>query len=161
MTSTTDWNMQAYAGAGYVAVAVDFHGSTGYGQKFTDAITGDWGGAPYIDLMKGVDYVLAQYSFIDRHHMGALGASYGGYMVNWIAGHTDRFQCIVSHDGSFDQTGMYYSTEELWFPEWEFRGTARDPVEAAVLPRREPPCAQAEEQPVVARNDDRVAGPMV
>ena len=117
------WNMQAYAGAGYVAVAVDFHGSTGYGQKFTDAITGDWGGAPYIDLMKGLDYVLAHYSFIDRHHMGALGASYGGYMVNWIAGHTDRFQCIVSHDGSFDQTGMYYSTEELWFPEWEFRGT--------------------------------------
>ena len=117
------WNFQAYTGAGYVAVAIDFHGSTGYGQAFTDAINGDWGGRPYEDLMKGLDYVLASYPYIDADRVGALGASYGGYMINWIAGHTDRFKCLVSHDGEFDEKASYYTTEELWFPEWEWGGT--------------------------------------
>jgi dipeptidyl aminopeptidase/acylaminoacyl peptidase len=116
------WNPQAYAGAGYVTVTIDFHGSTGYGQAFTDAIRGDWGGKPYEDLMKGLDHVLATYDYVDPSRMGALGASYGGWMVNWIAGHTDRFKCLVSHDGEFSVEASYYSTEELWFPEWDLLG---------------------------------------
>ncbi len=116
------WNPQAYAGAGYVTVAINFHGSTGFGQAFTDAIRRNWGAAPYEDLMQGLDYVLATYGFVDRDRMGALGASYGGYMINWIAGHTDRFKCLVSHDGEFDTRTSYYTTEELWFPEWEQGG---------------------------------------
>jgi dipeptidyl aminopeptidase/acylaminoacyl peptidase len=117
------WNPQAYAGAGYAAVMVDFHGSTGYGQEFTDAIRGDWGGAPFEDLMKGLDHALARYPFLDGDRACALGASYGGYMVNWIAGNTDRFRCLVSHDGNLDEHSSYYMTEELWFPEWEHGGT--------------------------------------
>jgi dipeptidyl aminopeptidase/acylaminoacyl peptidase len=117
------WNPQAYAGAGYAVVMVDFHGSTGYGQAFTDAINDDWGGAPYEDLMKGLDYALAHYPFLDGTRVGGLGASYGGYMINWILGHTDRFKCLVCHDGNLDERMAYYDTEELWFPEWEHRGT--------------------------------------
>jgi dipeptidyl aminopeptidase/acylaminoacyl peptidase len=117
------WNPQAYAGAGYVVATVDFHGSTGYGQAFTDAIRGDWGGKPYEDLMKGIDHILEKYPFIDAGRMGALGASYGGFMINWMAGQTDRFKCFVSHDGVFDTRSNFYTTEELWFPEWEFLGT--------------------------------------
>jgi len=117
------WNPQAYAGAGYVTVTIDPRGSTGYGQAFTDGINHDWGGKPFDDLMKGLDYVLATYPYIDGTRIGAAGASYGGYMINWIAGHTDRFRCLVSHDGEFDEFSSYYSTEELWFPEWEFGGT--------------------------------------
>jgi len=120
------WNPQAYAGAGYVVVMVDFHGSTGYGQAFTDSIRGDWGGAPYEDLMKGLDWVLDHYPFADRERVAALGASYGGYMINWIAGQTDRFKCLVSHDGNLDERMAYYDTEELWFPEWEHGGTPWD-----------------------------------
>jgi dipeptidyl aminopeptidase/acylaminoacyl peptidase len=120
------WNPQAYAGAGYAAVMVDFHGSTGYGQAFTDAINGDWGGAPYEDLMKGLDYALRQYPFLDGERIGALGASFGGYMINWIAGRTDRFRCLVSHDGNLDERAAYFDTEELWFPEWEHGGTPWD-----------------------------------
>jgi dipeptidyl aminopeptidase/acylaminoacyl peptidase len=116
------WNPQAYAGAGYVAVTIDFHGSTGYGQAFTDAIREDWGGKPYDDLMKGLDHVVATNGYVDGGRVCALGASFGGYMVNWIAGHTDRFKCLVSHDGEFDEKNSYYMTEELWFPEWEFGG---------------------------------------
>jgi len=116
------WNPQAYAGAGYAAVMVDFHGSTGYGQAFTDAIRGDWGGKPYEDLMKGLDHALGRYSFLDPEGVCALGASYGGYMVNWIAGQTDRFRCLVSHDGNIDERTAYLMTEELWFPEWEHGG---------------------------------------
>jgi dipeptidyl aminopeptidase/acylaminoacyl peptidase len=118
------WNPQAYAGAGYAAVMVDFHGSTGYGQAFTDAINNDWGGAPYEDLMKGLDFALQKYPFLDKDRMGALGASYGGYMINWIAGHTDRFKVLVCHDGNLDEHMAYYDTEELWFPEWEHGGPA-------------------------------------
>ncbi len=117
------WNPQAYAGAGYVTVTIDFHGSTGYGQSFTDAIREDWGGKPYEDLMKGLDHVIATNDYVDGGRVCALGASFGGYMVNWIAGRTDRFKCLVSHDGEFDEKGSYYTTEELWFPEWEFGGT--------------------------------------
>ena len=120
------WNPQAYAGAGYAAVMIDFHGSTGYGQAFTDAINGDWGGAPYEDLMKGLDAALAKYPFLDGDRVGALGASYGGYMINWIAGQTDRFKCLVVHDGNLDERMAYYDTEELWFPEWEHGGTPWD-----------------------------------
>jgi len=116
------WNMQAFAGAGYLTVAINFHGSTGFGQTFTDAINSDWGGKPYEDLMKGLDHVLASYAFADGGRVCALGASYGGYMINWINGHTDRFKCLVSHDGELDIKASYYSTEELWFPEWELGG---------------------------------------
>ncbi|NOT32236.1 MAG: S9 family peptidase [Planctomycetes bacterium] len=113
------WNPEVYAGAGYAAVMIDFHGSTGYGQAFSDAIRGDWGGAPYEDLMKGLDFALAKYPFLDAKRVGALGASYGGYMINWIAGQTERFQCLVNHDGNIDERMAYFDTEELWFPEWE------------------------------------------
>jgi len=117
------WNGQLFAANGYVVVMINFHGSTGYGQKFTDSISGDWGGKPYEDLMKGLDYVEKIYPFIDKNREAALGASYGGYMANWILGHTDRFKCIVSHDGVFNTESGYGTTEELWFNEWEFKGT--------------------------------------
>jgi dipeptidyl aminopeptidase/acylaminoacyl peptidase len=120
------WNPQAYAGAGYGVVMIDFHASTGYGQAFTDAVNGDWGGAPYEDLMKGLDFALQRYPFLDANRIGALGASYGGYMINWIAGHTNRFRTLVCHDGNLDEHMAYYDTEELWFPEWEHGGPAYD-----------------------------------
>ena len=117
------WNAQMFASPGYVVVMVNPRGSTGYGQKFTDEITGDWGGKVYEDLMNGLDYTLETYDFIDRDRLAAAGASYGGYMMNWFEGHTDRFKCLVNHDGVFNLTSMYLHTEELWFPEWEFKGT--------------------------------------
>jgi len=117
------WNAELFAANGYVVIFINFHGSPGYGQKFIDAIDGDWGGAPYEDLMKGLDYAEQQYPFIDKDRECALGASFGGYMVNWILGHTNRFKCIVSHDGDFNLEADYGSTEELWFPEWELKGT--------------------------------------
>jgi dipeptidyl aminopeptidase/acylaminoacyl peptidase len=117
------WNAQAYAGAGYGVVMIDFHGSTGYGQAFTDAIRMDWGDKPLIDLQKGLEAAVARYPWLDGDRACALGASYGGYMINWIAGNwPDRFRCLVVHDGIFDQRMMYYGTEELWFPEWENGG---------------------------------------
>ncbi len=122
------WNPQAFAGAGYAALMIDFHGSTGYGQAFTDSINRDWGGAPYEDLMKGLDFALQRYPFLDGSRVAALGASYGGYMINWIAGHTDRFRCLVNHDGNLDERMAYFDTEELWFPEWDHGGV---PWEAA------------------------------
>ena len=118
------WNPQVYAGHGYVAVMIDFHGSTGYGQGFTDSIRGDWGGKPLEDLQKGLAHVLKQYPFIDGSRACALGGSFGGYMVNWIAGQwPDAFKCLVNHDGNLDEAMAYYDTEELWFPEWEHGGT--------------------------------------
>jgi dipeptidyl aminopeptidase/acylaminoacyl peptidase len=121
------WNPQAYAGRGYAAVMVDFHGSTGYGQAFTDAINGDWGGKPLEDLKKGLDAALAKYPWMDGGNVAALGASYGGYMINWIAGNwSDRFKCLVAHDGNLDERFAYFATEELWFPEWEHGGTPWD-----------------------------------
>ena len=119
---TYRWNAELFAANGYVVVMINFHGSTGYGQKFTDSISGDWGGKPYVDLMKGLDYAEKTYPFIDKNREAALGASYGGYMANWILGHTDRFKCIVSHDGMFNSDSAYGTTEELWFNEWEFKG---------------------------------------
>jgi dipeptidyl aminopeptidase/acylaminoacyl peptidase len=116
------WNGELFAANGYVVAMINFHGSTGYGQKFTDSISGDWGGKPYEDLMKGLDYVEKTYPFIDKSREAALGASYGGYMANWLLGHTDRFKCIVSHDGVFNTESAYGTTEELWFNEWEFKG---------------------------------------
>jgi len=116
------WNPELFAVDGYVVVMINFHGSTGYGQKFTDSISGDWGGKPYVDLMRGLDYVEKTYPFIDKSREAALGASYGGYMANWLLGHTDRFKCIVSHDGVFNTESAYGTTEELWFNEWEFKG---------------------------------------
>ena len=119
---TYRWNAELFAANGYVVVMINFHGSTGYGQAFTDSISGDWGGKPYEDLMKGLDYVEKTYPFIDKNREAALGASYGGYMANWVLGHTDRFKCIVSHDGVFNTESAYGTTEELWFNEWEFKG---------------------------------------
>ncbi|WP_198116176.1 S9 family peptidase [Massilia rhizosphaerae] len=117
------WNPQVYAGAGYAAVFIDFHGSTGYGQKFTDAISGDWGGKPLEDLKKGLAAAEAKYAWLDGSRACALGASYGGYMMNWIEGNwSDGFKCIVNHDGVFDTRGMAYSTEEQWFTDWENGG---------------------------------------
>jgi dipeptidyl aminopeptidase/acylaminoacyl peptidase len=118
------WNAEAFAGAGYGVIMIDFHGSSGYGQAFTDSISGDWGGKPLEDLKLGLDAALKANPWLDGDHMCALGGSYGGFMINWIAGQwPDRFKCLVSHDGIFDQRSMYYSTEELWFPEHEFSGT--------------------------------------
>jgi dipeptidyl aminopeptidase/acylaminoacyl peptidase len=119
---TYRWNAELFAVNGYVVVMINFHGSTGYGQKFTDSISGDWGGKPYVDLMKGLDYVEKTYPFIDKNREAALGASYGGYMANWILGHTNRFKCIVSHDGTFNAESAYGTTEEIWFMNWEFGG---------------------------------------
>lgn len=123
------WNPELFAATGYVVVVVNPHGSTGYGQAFTDEVSGDWGGMPYQDLMKGLDYVEATYPFVDKNREAALGASYGGYMINWIMGHTDRFKCLVSHDGLFNAVAAYGSTEELWFNEWEYKGTPWDKPE--------------------------------
>jgi dipeptidyl aminopeptidase/acylaminoacyl peptidase len=117
------WNPQAFAGAGYAVVMIDFHGSTGYGQAFTDSISGDWGGKPLEDLKLGLEEALKANPWLDGDHVCALGGSYGGFMINWIAGQWPaRFKCLVSHDGIFDNRTMYYSTEELWFPEHEFSG---------------------------------------
>ena len=116
------WNAQMFASPGYVTAMINFHGSTGYGQAFTDSITGDWGGKPYEDIMKGLDYLLSHYDFIDPDSLAAAGASYGGYMIDWIEGHTTRFDCLISHAGVFDLRSMHGTTEELWFPEWEFKG---------------------------------------
>jgi dipeptidyl aminopeptidase/acylaminoacyl peptidase len=121
------WNPQAYAGADYAAVMVDFHGSTGYGQAFTDSIRGDWGGKPLVDLQKGLTAALKRYRWMDGDRVGALGASFGGYMINWISGNwPDRFKCMVNHDGNIDERMAYFDTEELWFPEWDHIGTPWD-----------------------------------
>ncbi len=116
------WNIQLFASKGYVVVAPNPRGSVGYGQKFTDEISRDWGGKVYTDLMNAYDYALNHFDFIDKENTFAAGASYGGYMINWIEGHTDRFNALVCHDGVFDLESMYGTTEELWFPEWEFGG---------------------------------------
>lgn len=121
------WNPQAYAGAGYAVVMIDFHGSTGYGQAFCDAIRGDWGGKPLEDLKKGLAAAIAKYPWLDGDRVAALGASFGGYMINWIAGAwPDRFRCLVCHDGNLCERAAYFDTEELWFPEWDHQGTPWD-----------------------------------
>ncbi len=117
------WNPELFAASGSVVIMINPRGSTGSGQRFVDDINGDWGGKVYLDLMMGLDYAERKYPFIDKTRECALGASYGGYMVNWLEGHTRRFKCLVSHDGMFNAESAYGSTEELWFNEWEFRGT--------------------------------------
>jgi dipeptidyl aminopeptidase/acylaminoacyl peptidase len=119
------WNAQVFAGAGFVVVMPNPRGSTGYGQKFIDDINGDWGGKPYDDLMAVTDYV-AGLKYVDADRMAAAGASYGGYMIDWLLGHTNRFKALVSHDGVFDLRSMGAATEELWFPIWEFKGMPWD-----------------------------------
>jgi dipeptidyl aminopeptidase/acylaminoacyl peptidase len=120
------WNAELFAANGYVVVMINPRGSTGYGQTFVDGVNNDWGGKPFTDLMTGLDYAEQHYSFIDKTRECALGASYGGYMANWVLGHTDRFKCIVSHDGMFNAESAFGSTEEDWFNEWEFKGKPWD-----------------------------------
>jgi dipeptidyl aminopeptidase/acylaminoacyl peptidase len=120
------WNPELFAANGYVVVMINMRGSTGYGQAIVDGVNGDWGGKPFTDLMTGLDYAEQHYPFIDKNRECALGASYGGYMANWVLGHTDRFKCIVSHDGMFNPESAYGTTEELWFNEWEFKGKPWD-----------------------------------
>ena len=120
------WNAELFAANGYVVVMINPRGSTGYGQAVIDGVNGDWGGKPFTDLMTGLDYAEQHYPFIDKDRECALGASYGGYMADWILGHTNRFKCIVTHDGMFNAESAYGSTDELWFNEWEFRGKPWD-----------------------------------
>ena len=121
------WNPQVFANAGYVVFAPNPRGSTGYGQQFVNEISGDWGGKAYVDIMNGVADVVRRSPFIDRTRIGGAGASYGGYMIDWIEGHNSdprfRFKVLVSHDGVYNLTSMYGATEELWFTDWEFKGT--------------------------------------
>jgi dipeptidyl aminopeptidase/acylaminoacyl peptidase len=173
------WNWELMAANGYVVVGINRRGSTGYGQKFVDEVSGDWGGRAYEDLMKGLDYAEAHYSFIDKTRECALGASYGGFMADWVLTHTDRFKCIVTHDGMYDPVAAYGSTEEMWFNEWEFRrpedfpkgwdgfGAGYDPMgrltktNAGVSPLR--PAASGRDDGVKGRaasgRDDGVKGP--
>ncbi|MGA3129519.1 MAG: S9 family peptidase [Terracidiphilus sp.] len=116
------WNAELFAANGYVVIMINMRGSTGYGQAIVDGVNGDWGGKPFTDLMEGLDYAEQHYPFIDKDRECALGASYGGYMANWVLGHTDRFKCIVSHDGMFDAESAFGTTEEDWFNIWEFKG---------------------------------------
>ena len=131
------WNAQMFASHGYVVMMPNPHGSTGYGQKFLEEISGDWGGACYRDLMAAADY-LESLPYVDKTRVGAAGASFGGYMINWIAGHTDRFKALVSHDGVYDNRSMYGETEELWFDEWEFKGVPWDKDSAALREKWSP-----------------------
>jgi dipeptidyl aminopeptidase/acylaminoacyl peptidase len=119
------WNAQVFAAAGYVVIEPNPRGSVGYGQKFTDEINLDWGGKPYEDLMAVTDYV-EKLPYVDAARMAAAGGSYGGYMIDWMLGHTNRFKCLISHDGVYDLRAEAVSTEELWFPIWEFGGMPWD-----------------------------------
>jgi dipeptidyl aminopeptidase/acylaminoacyl peptidase len=117
------WNTELFSSKGYVVIAPNPHGSTGYGHAFTNEISKDWGGKAYNDLMDAYDYAIKNFKYIDPKNTFAAGASYGGYMINWMEGHTDRFNAVVSHDGVYNTVSEYGTTEELWFPEWEFDGT--------------------------------------
>jgi dipeptidyl aminopeptidase/acylaminoacyl peptidase len=120
---THSGNFELLAANGYVVITINYHGSTGYGQKFVDSVNGDWGGAPFEDEMKGLDYAEKTYTFIDKDRECALGSSYGGYMANWILGHTGRFKCVVSHHSVFNTESFWGTTDELWYPGWDFKGT--------------------------------------
>jgi len=117
------WSTQLVTAQGYVVAQIDPHGSVGYGLKFKEYVSGNWGKGDYGDLMLGVDYLIATYPYIDSSRMAALGRSFGGFMVNWICGHTDRFKCLISIDGTFNHIADYGTTDELWFPEWDFKGS--------------------------------------
>jgi dipeptidyl aminopeptidase/acylaminoacyl peptidase len=131
------WNYALFAARGFVVVAVNFHGSTGYGQEFTNSISRNWGGLPFEDLMRGLD-VVNRLPYVDSTRVGAAGASYGGYMIYWIAGQTARFRALVAHDGVFQPLSMAGTTEELWFPTWEFGGTPLDPAARAIMEKWSP-----------------------
>jgi dipeptidyl aminopeptidase/acylaminoacyl peptidase len=133
---STRWNYQMFATGGYGLVILNPTGSTGYGQKLTDGVSKDWGGKTYVDLMKGLDAALKANPWMDSTRMAAAGGSYGGYMVNWIAGHTHRFKALVSHAGPFNLENMYAATEELWFPEWEYGGPFWNPTAMATQYRK-------------------------
>ncbi|KAJ2839471.1 dipeptidylpeptidase [Coemansia erecta] len=135
--SHSQWNPNMYASAGFVTVVINFHGSPGYGQNFTNSVRHKWGDYPYVDLMRGVDYVTSRMRFIDKTRMVALGGSFGGYMANWINGHTDKFCALVSHDGKFSTISGYYGTDELWFPEWDL-GKPWDPAGRVILEENNP-----------------------
>ncbi|MDB5349135.1 MAG: dipeptidyl aminopeptidase/acylaminoacyl peptidase [Planctomycetota bacterium] len=137
------WNYQMFAAPGYVVVAINPRGSTGYGQKFTDQISTDWNGRVVEDLMKGLDHATKTYPFLDGDRVAAAGGSYGGYMVNWLAGHSDRFKALISHAGVFDLTSKYGTTEELWFPDWEFGGPPWKDAETATRYREQSPSSYA------------------
>jgi dipeptidyl aminopeptidase/acylaminoacyl peptidase len=128
-TWTYRWNAQVFAAAGFLVVMPNPRGSTGYGQKFIDEINGDWGGKPFDDIMAVTDHVAAELPFADASQMAAAGASYGGYMIDWMLGHTQRYKALVTHDGVYDLPGEFGATEELWFPLWEFGGTPWDKPE--------------------------------
>jgi dipeptidyl aminopeptidase/acylaminoacyl peptidase len=131
------WNFAMFAARGYVVAGVNFHGSTGYGRRFTASISRNWGGLPYDDLMKGLDALSAR-PYIDRQRVAAAGASYGGYMIYWMAGHTSRFRTLVAHDGIFNPLSMAGSTDEQWFPAWEFGGAATSPAARATMEKWSP-----------------------
>jgi len=131
------WNYAMFAARGYVVAAVNFHGSTGYGQAFTNSITRNWGSLPYEDLMTGLN-VVAGLPYVDSTRMGAAGASYGGYMIYWMAGHTTRFRALVAHDGIFNPLSMAGTTEEQWFPLWEFGGSALTPSARTIMEKWSP-----------------------
>jgi dipeptidyl aminopeptidase/acylaminoacyl peptidase len=131
------WNAQMFAARGYVVIMTNFHGSTGYGQAFVEQISGDWGGACYQDVMMATDY-LESLPYVDKTRVGAAGASFGGYMIDWIAGHTNRFEALVSHDGVYDNRSMYGETEELWFDEWEFKGLPWEKLGAELREKSSP-----------------------
>ncbi len=131
------WNYAVFASRGYVVAAVNFHGSTGYGQAFTNSISRNWGSLPYDDLMKGLD-VVARLPFVDSTRMAAAGGSYGGYMVYWMAGHTTRFKALIAHDGIFNPLSMAGTTEEQWFPLWEFGGSILTPSARAIMEKWSP-----------------------
>ena len=131
------WNFAMFAARGYVVAGVNFHGSTGYGRRFTNSVSRNWGGLPYDDLMKGLDVLTAR-SYIDKDHVGAAGGSYGGYMVYWMAGHTTRFRTLVAHDGIFNPLSMAGSTEELWFPIYEFGGSQTSPLARSLMEKWSP-----------------------
>lgn len=131
------WNYAMFAARGYVVAAVNFHGSTGYGQAFTNSVSRQWGSLPYEDLMKGVDW-LEGLPFVDRTRIGAAGGSYGGYMAYWIAGHTNRFKALVAHDGIYNTESMAGTTEEQWFPIWEFGGPLTSPEARTLLAQWSP-----------------------
>ncbi len=131
------WNYSLFAARGYVVAAVNFHGSTGYGQAFTNSISRHWGDLPYQDLMKGLDY-LATLPYVDASRIGAAGASFGGYMVYWLAGHTDKFKTLVAHAGIYNTESMAGTTEEQWFPAWEFGGSLVSPETRTLLAQWSP-----------------------
>ncbi len=143
------WNFALFASRGYLVAGVNFHGSTGYGQAFTNSISRNWGGLPYQDLMLGLDH-LVSLPFVDRDRLGAAGASYGGYMIFWLAGQTDRFRTLVAHSGTFNTASMVGTTEELWFPHYEFGGPSTSPEAQTLIERWSP-----------ARNAGRWKTPML